>query len=366
MGINITSKKSRNQQKIWYTFEWGKEPNQRKAAGVFTYVNPKNAIQKNYNKEALELLENKKAQLTIESQAVGSGFIPRHKLKNNFLDYYADFVKNNKKEGNRHLEGSLSQFKQFLKKSYLSPLDITENLCTRFRAHLLKKLTGKSPSDYFQAFKRVVKTAWKEGYFRINPAEDVKAKRNPSKKIREFLTADEYLRLLNTPIHNQNVKEAFLVSCYTGLRWCDVNRLKWEDIAGDEITTCIIQAKTGQPVLVTMHPTIRKLLDERRVLALNKFKNRNSQELKGRVFDLPTADGCNKSLKKWMADAKINKYITWHCARLSFSILLQDANVDTATVALLLGHTTSRYVYETYKRHRPKDQTAAISHLPSL
>lgn len=68
MSIIITSKKSRNQQKIWYTFEWGKEPDQRKAAGIFTYVKPKDTIQKNFNKEALALLKNKKAQLTIERQ----------------------------------------------------------------------------------------------------------------------------------------------------------------------------------------------------------------------------------------------------------------------------------------------------------
>lgn len=98
MGITIIPRKSRNLQKIWYTFEWGKEPNQRKASGIYTYVKPKDAIQKNYNKEALELLEDKKAQLTLESQAVGTGFIPRHKLKNSFLDYYTEFVKNNKKD----------------------------------------------------------------------------------------------------------------------------------------------------------------------------------------------------------------------------------------------------------------------------
>jgi len=34
-------------------------------------------------------------------------------------------------------------------------------------------------------------------------------------------------------------------------------------------------------------------------------------------------------------------------------------------VALLLGHTTTRYVNETYKRHRPKDQTATIAKLPA-
>lgn len=107
-------------------------------------------------------------------------------------------------------------------KIYLSPVDITEKFCIRFRTHLLKKLSGKSPSDYFQAFKRVIKTAWKESYFLINLAEDAKAKKNPSKTLREFLTAEEYIKLLQTSIYNQNVKEAFLVLCYTGLRWCDV------------------------------------------------------------------------------------------------------------------------------------------------
>jgi len=49
---------------------------------------------------------------------------------------------------------------------------------------------------------------------------------------------------------------------------------------------------------------------------------------------------------------------------LSFSILLQDSNVDDATVAYLMGHTTTEQVRKTYKRHRPKDQTQSISHLP--
>jgi len=62
--------------------------------------------------------------------------------------------------------------------------------------------------------------------------------------------------------------------------------------------------------------------------------------------------------------AGIEKHITWHCARLSLSILLQDANADAATVALLLGHTSSKYVNESYKRYRPEDQNDVIRNLP--
>lgn len=38
MSIQITGKKSRNKQKKWYTFEWGKSPDQRKAAGICQYT----------------------------------------------------------------------------------------------------------------------------------------------------------------------------------------------------------------------------------------------------------------------------------------------------------------------------------------
>src|SRR3712207_6847396 len=51
-------------------------------------------------------------------------------------------------------------------------------------------------------------------------------------------------------------------------------------------------------------------------------------------------DGANRVLGKWATDAGLNKHITWHCARHSFSVLLQRKGVDLATVAGMLGHTT--------------------------
>ncbi|MEJ0080855.1 MAG: hypothetical protein WDM78_07865 [Puia sp.] len=87
MNIEISGKKSRDGQLKWYTFEWGKGPDQRKAAGIFTYTRPKDQIQKNHNKEALALLETKRSHLIIESQAIGTAFIPSHKFKSNFLGF---------------------------------------------------------------------------------------------------------------------------------------------------------------------------------------------------------------------------------------------------------------------------------------
>lgn len=364
MSIIITAKKSRNKEKVWYTFEWGKGPNERKATGIFTHVLCIDQIQRNHNTEALALLEIKKSQLILENQSIGTAYLPDHKFKTNFLDYYAEYVKLNKRPGNRHLEASLKQFQKFIGKSYFSHIDLTENLCVRYRRYLLARFTGKSPSDYFQAFKKVVRTAMKEGYFRIDPAEDVRAKKNPSKKIRQFLESGEYIRLLQTPFHNNDVRDAFVVSCYTGLRWCDVSKLTWASIDAGEITTQVIQAKTGMPVVITMHPIVKNIFEKRsneRLINKGKSVAENSKSF---VFHLLTLNGCNKALKTWMKSAGINKHITWHCARLSFSILLQDAKVDTATVALLLGHSSSKFVHEIYKRFRPKDQSEHLNKLP--
>lgn len=358
MSIEISGKVSRNGQKTWYTFEWGKGTGQRVAAGVYTFTSPKDQTQKNHNKQALDLLETKKSQMNIDQQSIGTPFIPAHRFKHNFLDFYAEFVENNKREGNRHLQGSLNQFKQFIKKPRILPMEITENLCSRFRTYLLGKFTGKTPSDYLHGFKRVLKCATKEGYYRINPMEDIKCKTNPSKKVKDFLEADEYILLIKEPIINTEIRDAFIFCCYQGLRWCDVKNLQWDQVNGAKVVTRIIQRKTGKPVELTLHPVAQAILDSKK----KKLENRGGPN----IFHLPTHDGANKSLGKWAHRAGIDKDITWHSARLSFSILLQDAKVDTATVALLLGHTTTRHVNETYKRHRPKNQIEHILKLPAV
>jgi hypothetical protein len=122
MTINVTQRPTRDGKKIFYTLEWGKGPGERRATGIFTYARPKDQTQKNHNKEALTVFEKKQSQLIIERQSIGSAHIPLHKFKANFLDYFEEYGNNNTRPGNRHMEGSLRPFKEFLKKSFLSPI----------------------------------------------------------------------------------------------------------------------------------------------------------------------------------------------------------------------------------------------------
>lgn len=59
--------------------------------------------------------------MILDQQSIAAGYIPKHSYKSNFLDYYEEFVKNNKQANNRHIEGSFAHFKAFLGKGFLAP-----------------------------------------------------------------------------------------------------------------------------------------------------------------------------------------------------------------------------------------------------
>jgi integrase len=283
-NMNFIKIPNRKGDKIYYYYDLGRGKGQRTATGVFVYASPKNQIQKNHNKEAVAILETKKSQLIIESQAIGTPFIPQHKFKANFLDYYDDYVQNHKSEDNRHLPCSFEKFKLFIGKDFISPTEITEDFCKRFRKYLLDCLTGETPQNYFSRFKWVIYAATKDKYFHENPAEDVSAVANPSVNLKEIIEADEYIKLINTPCSNEEVKFAFIFCLYTGLRWADVSKMQWSDIKEDKLVTRIIQRKTGRPVILTLHPTAQKILKSK------KAKSAILHISTGLIFDLPTQD----------------------------------------------------------------------------
>lgn len=182
--MNFIGLKNRKGDKIYYYYDLGRGKGQRPAMGIFTYVNPKTQIERNHNKETKDLLEVKKGQSILEKQAIGTPYIPKHKLNENFLDYYAEYVRKNKKDNNKHLYYSLYHFRDFIKTGYLSPIDVTEELCKNYRQYLLDRLNGECPANYFRPFRRMIKAATKAGYFNDNPAEEVfsKEKRNKRRK----------------------------------------------------------------------------------------------------------------------------------------------------------------------------------------
>jgi len=348
MTINIVKRPSTDKKKIHYTFEWGRGKGERIKAGLFTYDKPKNQVERNHNKETIAILEMKKSHMTLEFTATGTGYIPEHKRVANFLTYYADFVKKNATYGSRQLQGSLNAFNAFLQKDFISPIDITKNLCEQFRNYLREKYSGETPLGYFYRFRRVLNNATEEGYFRVNPAEKVIAQTKGSIRKKQILRSEEWTKLMRASAPNYEVKKAAIFSLYTALRFVDVNKLDWSSIKGDKMV--IRQQKTGHYVEVPIHPVALKVLGD--------------PKDSGKVFHLPTHDGANISLGIWVRNAGIDKHITWHSLRHSCSVLLQDNGVDIATVAGILGHKSLKQVMNTYNRYQYSSAQKAISKLP--
>lgn len=350
MDVKITEVPSKNGQKIYYTFEWGKGPGERKATGRYTWAKPKNQIQKNYNKEQLQIIQQEQAQRLIDMSSIGTQHVPSHRFKANFLDFYADYVKENENITNRAIRNSYNSFKKFIKKQFLSPTEITENLCERFRKYLLDNLNGETPANYFSRFKKVIKAAYKQGYFTLNIAEDIKAKANP-RGIKDILSHEEYRTLINTYCTNYEVKKAAVVSMYTGLRWCDIKKLTWVQIRQKTIVLRK-QSKTKFPLEIPLHPVVKAIIGERKT----------DDRL---VFQLPSADGANKILSEWVNKVNPEIHITWHCLRHSVSDIMQSAGIHVQTVAAVLGQTTVKHLLERYtKRVRQGETAVAMDVMP--
>ncbi len=151
--------------------------------------------------------------------------------------------------------------------------------------------------------------AVREGLIENNPFALLDAKEKPQKRVaeREFLTIEELKKVMATPCRYETVKQAFLFSCFTGLRYSDMKSLKWSEIhkAADGVTEYIdhVQVKTKDRVTVPISEETRKWMPK-------KVKGEDCvfHELK------ITHTTVEVVLQEWMADAGITKHITYHGA----------------------------------------------------
>jgi len=182
--------------------------------------------------------------------------------------------------------------------------------------------------SYFNKLRAALKQALKEGLIKFNPAEHVEP--FPQDEVeREFLTLEELQKLANTHCRNETLKRMFIFSCLTGLRWSDIEKLKWSEIQHSDNLGYFIrfrQQKTNGAETLPIADEARELLGEQK-------------EPKEKVFKGLKYGNWNKTyLKDWLIDAGINKHITFHCARHTYATLQLTLGTDIYTVSKLLGH----------------------------
>lgn len=313
---------------------------------------PQTAFDRVENKNRLNLAEQIKNKREQQLQSDEYEITPAFKKNIDFIQFFENYLNSYTKKDKRVMNGCFEKFKTFMTASEITSLttkQLNESLANDFKEYLEQTLNGETPANYFKKFKKVLKHGVRQKIFAFNPAQELTAKRNESIK-KEILTFDEIQLLAGTACTNDEVKRAFLFSCLSGLRFCDINVLKWQHINGSVLK--ITQQKTSKQVTIN--------LNENAIQLIGKAENKN--EL---IFKLPSHTACTKGLEVWCKKAKINKKITWHCARHSFATNIIFYGSDVNSASSLLGHSSLAYT-QRYLRVVNELKEKAVQNLPDL
>lgn len=145
---------------------------------------------------------------------------------------------------------------------------------------------------------------------------------------RAYLTIDELKKLAATPCKREAVKNAFLFSCFCGLRISDVRGLLWKNVIpeDDKFNIEFTQKKTGTVVYFPLSkPAVSYLPTQR---------GSDSEH----VFALCSDIAITKALNDWVTAAGISKHVTFHVSRHTFATLTLTLGSDIYTTSQLMGH----------------------------
>ena len=163
-------------------------------------------------------------------------------------------------------------------------------------------VSQNTAATYFAIFKAAVHQAFIDGYLDVDIAAKVKGIQEEESR-REHLTIDELNQLAATPCDYPMLKKAALFSALTGLRHCDIMKMKWREISkeGEHYRINFNQKKTGGKEYMPISDQAYLICGE----------PRDPDQL---VFEgLQAPSWINKPVKRWVESAGIKKKITFHC-----------------------------------------------------
>ena len=319
------------------------EPTRREFLGLYLFDKAKNPIDKQHNKETLQLAEQirQKRENHLNKPEVYTGYEKeqlkiRERGEQNFVEYFKTLA-NKRKASNHDNWVSAYNYLETFTNGNLKFADLNEKFCNEFKEYLLTTKSNKSSKttlaqnsavSYFNKLKATLKQAYKDGYLQ----SDLNAKIEPIKQAetrRNFLTIEELNSLVKTECNNPLLKRAALFSALTGLRFSDIKNLVWGEIhhsVENGYSIRFTQQKTKGVEVLPISEQAYSLLGERK-------------EPTDKVFEGLTYSAYeNKHLYQWIGAAGITKDITFHCFRHAIATLQLSHGTDIYTVSKMLGH----------------------------
>lgn len=209
-------------------------------------ANKINLITKNAINKAEKILFD----YSIQGKQISEGEFERNFLQSevpndSFYEYAESVIQQSEKRFSfytlKSLKSHLRKFKRF--STELSMADLTYSFIKSYDNYMLKQ--GNSENTRFKSMavlKSFINKAIKDGHIKENPFKMYPIGKKAGNK--EFLTIEE-LKILETYFNNgvsiglKNTLRYFLFSCYTGLRYQDIKKLRHCKISDNMITLII-------------------------------------------------------------------------------------------------------------------------------
>ncbi|MBS1489108.1 MAG: hypothetical protein OJF59_000655 [Cytophagales bacterium] len=206
----------------------------------------------------------------------------------------------------------------------------------------LKSVQGcahNTSMGYLKKLKKIVRQCVAKDWLDKDPFMSFKITLKDTHRV--YLLEEELQTLASKPINIDRlstVRDIFLFSCYTGLSYSDVEKLTVTDIStgiDGEKWIFTTRTKTDTATRVPLLPPAQAIIE--------KYSMQPERLNLGKLLPVFTNQRMNSYLKELADICKINKELTFHCARHTFATTITLTNgVPIETVSKMLGHKNLR------------------------
>lgn len=350
-----------------YNGDTGKSYRKKEFLKLYLNGNPRTPEERQHNNEVLALAKKIKEERGQQFLEDKEGY----RIKNNdvnLLIYFKNFIDNSHVEFKRHLYGALRNFVDFLKTYYpqystrLEPKNLNREMMQKFAHYIEEHHNGDGIDTYWSRFKRMVNNAVDNRVLKESPCRGIQIAKGDDTLKKAVLSGEEMEKLFSTHYKDENpvIRRAFALTCYTGIRPCDVRRLTYGNVDYSNKWLTFTQhkvEKTSNKKSLTI-PLSDTLLD----IIGEKPEGASDEDL---IFHLPSETMCNKALRRWTARAGIDKHITWYCGRHSFATNILGNGANIKVLQELMGHSSIEYTQK-YLRAVDELKRDAINSLPKI
>ena len=354
--------------KIGYKEDNGSCIRRKETLSLYIMANPRTTAQRQKNKETIDLARKIRFEREQEFLENKEGYRLKKSRSVNFLDFFQSYIDKYPKKDIKVIKMVFNDFKKFLAEQYqhlttrIEPRYINKKMMTEFAQYIQDHHRGSGVSSAFRRFKKVILAGVEQGLFSENPCKGIVLDNKEDMLVKDILSAEELQKLFSTPYDRENpvIRRAFAMTCFSGIRFCDLKVLSYGDIDYENRMISFRQRKTEghsrrSGVVIPLNDTLLAIIGEKPEDATDETV----------IFDLPSIDYCIRYVRAWTNAVGIDKHITWHSGRHSFGTQLLNNGANVKVVADLLGHSSLKYV-EVYVRAVDKLKKEALDSLPKI